>query len=306
MRQGTKFVNRLAQPIKSLAQRFAFMGLLMAAVGMMTLGKVDVLLMDSIRAHVTDAVAPILDVLSRPIDSVSKAVDHLRELADLRDENQRLRENQARLLQWQAVARNLEAENRILKGLLNYVPGPEPSFITGRVIADTGGAFAHGLILNAGARDGVVRGQAAITGDGLIGRVAGVGDRSASILLITDLNSRIPVLVGSERTRAILAGNNSDHPRLIHLASGETVSAGDRIITSGHGGAFPPGLPAGLVASVNDGGISVQPFVRRDRLEVVRLLDFGLAGILALQKLDADPKSNSKAGDHKGARARKP
>ena len=114
MRQGTKFVNRLAQPIKSLAQRFAFMGLLMAAVGMMTLGKVDVLLMDSIRAHVTDAVAPILDVLSRPIDSVSKAVDHLRELADLRDENQRLRENQARLLQWQAVARNLEAENRIL------------------------------------------------------------------------------------------------------------------------------------------------------------------------------------------------
>ncbi len=306
MQQGPKFVNRLAQPIKSLAQRFAFMGLLMAAVGMMILGKVDVLLMDSVRAHVTDTVAPILDALSRPIDSVSKAVDHVRELADLRDENQRLRENQARLLQWQAVARNLEAENRILKGLLNYVPGPKPSFITGRVIADTGGAFAHGLILNAGARDGVVRGQAAITGDGLIGRVAGVGDRSARILLITDLNSRIPVLVGSDRTRAILAGNNSDHPRLIHLASGETVSAGDRIITSGHGGAFPPGLPVGQVASVNDGGISVQPFVRRDRLEVVRLLDFGLAGILQLPKPGADPKSNSKAGDHKGARTRKP
>ena len=273
---------------------------------MMILGKVDVLLIDSIRAHVTDTVAPILDALSRPIESVSKAVDHVRELADLRGENQRLRENQARLLQWQAVARNLEAENRILKGLLNYVPGPEPSFITGRVIADTGGAFAHGLILNAGARDGVVRGQAAITGDGLIGRVAGVGDRSSRILLITDLNSRIPVLVGSDRTRAILAGNNSDHPRLIHLASGETVSAGDRIITSGHGGAFPPGLPVGQVASVNDGGISVQPFVRRDRLEVVRLLDFGLAGILQLPKPGADPKSNSKAGDHKGARARKP
>ncbi len=107
-------------------------------------------------------------------------------------------------------------------------------------------------------------------------------------------------------TRAILAGNNSDHPRLIHLASGETVSTGDRIITSGHGGAFPPGLPVGQVASVNDGGISVHPFVRRDRLEVVRLLDFGMAGIVALPKLDAYPKSNSKAGDHKGARARKP
>ena len=283
MQQRPKFVNRLAQPIKSLAQRFAFMGLLMAAVGMMILGKVDVLLMDSIRAQVTDTVAPILDALSRPIDSVSKAVDPVRELA-----------------------RNLEAENKFLKGLLNYVPGPEHSFITGRVIADTGGAFAHGLILNAGARDGVVKGQAAITGDGLIGRVSGVGDRSARILLITDLNSRIPVLVGSDRTRAILAGNNSDHPRLIPMASGETVLAGDRIITSGHGGAFPPGLPVGKVASVNDGGISVQPFVRPDRLEVVRLLNFELAEILPLPKPGADPKSNSKAGDHKGARARKP
>ena len=306
MQQGPKSFNRLAQPIKSLAQRFAFLGLLIAAVGMMILGKVDVLLMESVRAHVTDTVAPILDALSRPVDSVSKAIDHVRELADLRKENDRLRQNQARLMQWQAVARKLEAENKVLKDLLNYVPGPEPSFITARVIADSGGAFAHGLILNAGARDGVVKGQAAITGNGLIGRVAGVGDRSARILLIADLNSRIPVLVGSDRTRAILAGNNSDHPKLIHLTSGETVSAGDRIITSGHGGAFPPGLPVGQVASVNDGGINVLPFVQRSRLDIVRLLDFGLAGILQAPNPGANPQSKKKAGGHKGARPGKP
>ncbi len=296
MAQGPRSVYRLAQPIRGLAQRFAYISMVAAAVGLMILGKVDVILMDSIRAHVTDTVAPILDALSRPAESIARAVDHVRQLSALRQENTLLRESQARLLQWQTAALRLEAENKNLRDLLNYVPGPEPSFITARVIADTGGAFAHSLILNAGVRDGVAKGQAAMTGDGLVGRVAGAGSRSARILLITDLNSRIPVLVGTKRTRAILAGNNSDRPRLIHLPSGETVSAGDRIVTSGHGGAFPFGLPLGVVTSVSDGGIRVEPYVERNRLEYVRLLDFGLGAIPRAPESKADAAVKAKAG----------
>jgi len=295
VREGPRSVSRIAQAGKSLAQRFAYMGLVLTAFALMILGKVDLLLMDRFRAQVTDAVAPILDGLSRPVESVSKAVDHVRELADLKAENQRLRENQARLLQWQAAARKLEAENKILRNLLNFVPGPEPSFITARVIADTGGAFAHSLILNAGARDGVAKGQAAMTGEGLVGRVAGVGTRSARILLITDLNSRIPVLVGPGRSRAILAGDNSDRARLTRLPSGETVSPGDRVVTSGHGGAFPYGLPVGVVTQVDDGGITVEPYVERNRLEYVRLLEFGLGGILKGPEANLPPAGDAAA-----------
>jgi rod shape-determining protein MreC len=293
--RGPRSVSRLTQPIRGLAQRFAFIGLVAAAVGLMILGKVDVILMDNIRAQVTDAVAPILEAVSRPADSIAKAVDQVRELAALRKENVRLRLNEAQLLQWQAAARRLEAENKNLRDLLNFVPGPEPGYITARVIADTGGAFVHSLILNAGARDGVAKGQAAMTGEGLVGRVAGVGSRSARILLITDLNSRIPVLVGPNRTRAILAGNNSDNPKLIHLPSGETVSAGDRVVTSGHGGALPPELPVGIVTSVNDVGIGVLPFVQRNRLEYIRLLDFGLAGILSAPSSRIPASGNKKS-----------
>jgi len=299
--QGPRSINRLALPIRNLVQRFTFMGLILSAVGLMILGKVDVLLMDSVRIHVTDAIAPVLDGLSRPVDSFAKAVQHVRELSDLKKENELLRRNEDRLLQWQGAARRLEAENKVLKGLLNFVPGKQPSYITARVIADTGGAFAHSLILNAGSRDGVTKGQAAMTGEGLVGRVAGVGTRSARILLITDLNSRIPVLVGESRTRAILAGNNSDRPKLIHLPSGETVSAGDRIVTSGHGGAFVPGMPVGMVTSVNDGGIAVKPFVERNRLEYIRLLDYGLGGILQVPE-----GITGKAGKKKVGAKRKP
>jgi len=119
-----------------------------------------------------------------------------------------------------------------------------------------------------------------VTGDGLVGRVAGVGTRSTRVILITDLNSHIPVLVERTRTRAILAGDNSEVLRLIRLPPGAEVSPGDRVVTSGHGDAFPPGLPVGVVASVGDAGIGVQPFVERSRLEYVRVVDFGLRGIL--------------------------
>ena len=107
--------------------------------------------------------------------------------------------------------------------------------------------------------------------NGLIGRVAEVGYRSSRILLVTDLNSRIPVLVGESRERAILTGDNSD-----------------LVVTSGHGGAFPAGLPVGKVIVTGEEGsaeLRVQPFLAPDRLEFVRLMDFGLTGVLQDQDL---------------------
>lgn len=267
-------------PIKGLVHRFAYLGLVLAAAALMMLGKADVLLVERARIHVTDALAPILDVLSRPVAAAAELAEQVGALVDLHAENTELREERARLLHWQTVARRLDAENKAFRELLNFKPVPESTFITARVIADSGGAFANSLVLNAGSRDGVEKGQAVVTGEGLVGRIHGVGARSARVLLITDLNSRIPALIESTNTRAILAGNNSERAQLIYPPSGATVSPGERVVSSGHGGAFPPGLPIGVVALISDGGIEVQPYVKRDRIEYVRVVDFGLKGIL--------------------------
>ena len=280
MQERSRPVYRFAAPIRSLVHRFAYMGLLMAAFGLMMLGKADTVLMERMRTHVTDALAPIMDVISRPVATVANIVDHGRELIEIHAQNAELRETNQRLLQWQTAARRLEIENARLRALLNYKPEPNAAFLSARVIADTGGAFAHSLVLNAGWRDGVRKGQAVVADEGLTGRIAGVGAISARVILITDLNSRIPVVVETSDTRAILAGDNSEQARLIHLAPGSTVNVGYRVVTSGHGGAFPPGLPIGVVSAVSDEGISVQPFVKRERLEFVRVVDFGLKGIL--------------------------
>ena len=284
MKERPRQIFRVEAPIRTLAQRFVYLGLVAAAFALMLLGKADVLLVDRMRAHVTDAVAPILDFASRPIASAKEMVGEVHAIVALKSENDRLREDRARLLQWQAVARRLESENQALKSLLNFKPGPEASFLSARVIADAGGAFAHSIVLNIGERDGVENGQAVVTGEGLVGRVAIVGGRSVRVLLITDLNSRIPVLVESTRTRAILAGNNTDQPRLIHLPPNARVPQGDRIVTSGHAGVFPPGIPIGVITGVGDGGITVQPFAKRDALEYVRIVDYKLDGILRQPK----------------------
>lgn len=289
MKETPRTLNRIAQPIKSLAQRFAYMGLIIGAFGLMLLGKVDTILVERMRAHVTDAFAPILDGLSRPAVVVSEWVAAVEEIYRIRAENARLRDEVTALQVWQTNARQLEAENRGLRELMNFAPGPEISFVTSRVIADTGGAFVHSVLSNAGDVDGVRKGQVVVTGDGLVGRVQGVGRNSSRILLITDLNSRIPVLIEPDRTRAILAGDNSERPRLIHLPPGATVATGDRVVTSGHGGVFPPGVPIGVVSTVSDGGIGVQPYVDRNKLEYVRVLDYGLSGTLAQPETTTAP-----------------
>jgi rod shape-determining protein MreC len=273
-------ISSTAQPAKTMAQRLAYLALLLAAVAVMMLGKIDASVMERVRVQVTDSIAPILNVISRPVENANRLVAEARDLYSIREVNIKLKQDNARLLQWQTVARKLEAENNALHNLLNFVPDQEARFITARVIADTGGAFANSVLLNAGERDNVRKGQAAITGDGLVGRIAGVGMRSSRVLLITDLNSRIPVIVQPGGVRAIAAGDNSGHPRLIHLPPGAIVGQGDRVVTSGHGGAFPPGLPVGRVSSVLDQGISIRPFIDHTRLGYVRLLDYGLTGIV--------------------------
>jgi rod shape-determining protein MreC len=107
-----------------------------------------------------------------------------------------------------------------------------------------------------------------------------VGNRSARVLLVTDINSRIPVLIGEARDRAILAGDNSSQPKLLYLAPGTETVPGDHVVTSGHGGVFPPGLPIGVVTQASETTMRVQPFVDWAHMEYLRLADYELPGTL--------------------------
>ena len=272
--------QRVAAPLRAMAQRFAFLFLLVAAGGVLLVGKADPKIFDQARMAVTDAVAPVLDALSRPIATGAAIVEEANHLVDLRGKNADLRAENARLIQWHTAARNLAAENERLRELLRFVPDNPSQFISARVIADSGGAFVRSMLVNAGARDGVRAGLPVVVGEGLIGRVVDSGERVSRVLLIDDLNSRIPVVVGPNRERAVLAGDNSLHPKLIYLAANAQVAKGARIATSGQGGVFPPGIPVGAVSSIDSNGARAETFVSASALEYVRIIDYGLAGVL--------------------------
>lgn len=290
-------MGRLAT-LRLVIHRFAFASLGIAAVTLMVLGKADLALLGQTRAMVVDGMAPVLDAASRPAAAIAEMVAQVRALANLRAENVRLKEENRRLLHWQTLARHLEDENSVLHEQLNYIPDPDPAFITARVIGDMGASFGQSMLLNAGARDGVRKGQAVLAGETLVGYISDVGDRSSRLLLLTDINAHLPVMVESTRTRAILTGDNRDRPRLNYVAGNPNIQVGDRVVTSASGAAFPPGLPIGVVASVGDGAITLEPFVHRNELEYVAIVDYGLGGIMPFADKSQTPQTPS-SGRHR-------
>jgi rod shape-determining protein MreC len=157
--------------------------------------------------------------------------------------------------------------------MVNLSPAAPPILRTEPVIAEPGGLYVRSVLIGGGAHDGLGKGQAAMAGTGLAGRITEIGAWSARVLLITDLNSRIPVILEGTRTHAILAGDNSRSPYLMYLPKAATISPGDRLVTAGHDGVFPTGLPVGRVSSIENGEIRVEPIADLDRLEYLGLVD---------------------------------
>jgi rod shape-determining protein MreC len=270
----------LSPQARTAIQRTMLPVLVLLSAAIVVLGKADQLLFDSMRTAVADAVAPILEAVSRPIASVGTAIENVEMLVSTYQENARLESENSRLLQWQQTALNLAADNQQLRGLLKAIPENSISYVTARVIANSGGAYVRTVLVNAGTQDRVARGQAAITGDGLVGRLTEVGYRAARVLLITDLNSRIPVMIESSHVNAVLAGDNSERPRLLYLPSPDAVKIGDRVVTSGEGGIFPPGLPVGVVSAIDPGGPRIEPYVELSQIGYLLVVDYGLSRAL--------------------------
>lgn len=274
-------VLRLAFSPKAIAQRFALALLIAAALGLMILSRADNAAIERLRLGVTDAAAPVLSALSQPVAAVRRGVENVNQLVYLQRDNQRLHEENERLRRWQASARELERENAAYRALLSVRNEPRVSSITTRVIADSGAPFVRTVVFASGTRDGVQNGQALVTGEGLVGRVVAAGRRASRALLLTDLNSRVPVVVESSRHRGVLTGDNSAQPKLGFLPANARVAIGERVVTSGDGGLFPPGIPVGVITAIGDSGVRVQPLVDWDRLEYVRVLRFDLPRIPA-------------------------
>lgn len=258
------------------AQRMTLLFLLCLSLGFLGMDRAGNSAALSVRTQIMDTVTPVLSVIARPMDAVYNAGGWMIDMLHLQEENIQLKNQTIELLKWQSAAKTMEAENQSLRQLLHVVHDSKQSYVTARVVSDMAGPFARSALVAGGARDGIRKDQAAIHSDGLIGRVVDVGENSARLLLLTDINSRIPVIAERTREKAILAGHNSALPTLAYLAADSTIDIGDRIVTSGDGGIFPKGIPVGMVTAIEKGVVQVQLFADPAAVEYVSIVDYSL------------------------------
>ncbi|HVV64010.1 MAG TPA: rod shape-determining protein MreC [Rhizomicrobium sp.] len=241
--------------------------LFVLAVAIVLIGKAQSSLFDRARAHVTDWIAPELAWVHRPFDWVSGWWSDLGEAYSVYRENVRLKDENARLRQWQTAAVALEARVKRYQLLLHAVPDPALSTVLAKVIGRAKRPFMETMILDAGRSSGVKPGEAVVDARGMIGRIFLAGDHTSWVIPLSDLSSRVPVIIEPSHARAILAGDNAKAPSLESLAQGATIATGDQVLSSGDGGILPPGLPIGTVVAGGDGfrvALLADPAVSQD------------------------------------------
>ena len=261
---------------RNASQRFALPFFVLSAVAFILMSRAEHPWLADARTRTLDVLAPVIDVTSQPVSAVNAAVETIEGWFDVVVENERLRIENDRLLHWQATARQLAAENREFRELLSSVAEARSTFVTARIVGLSSGTFVRTAVLNTGTRQGVRVGQAVVAAHGLVGRIVEAANNSSRVLLLTDLNSRIPVVIESSRKPAIVGGDNSGILSLMFTERASDVAPGERLVTSGEGGMLPPGIPVGVVTAPQDGVWQVTPFVDPARIEHVRVLDYAL------------------------------
>lgn len=260
-------------PIRTIGSRFTPAVLILFAVTLMIFHKMDALPVERMRLAVTDAMAPVMTAVSEPFVTLTESFDGVATLRQLRAENIQLKSENAKLQKWYENALRYQAENQSFRELLNVKADPTLAYVTTRVVSDPGGAFVKSVLLPVGTADRVAKGNAVMSGQGLVGRVTEAGTRSSRVLLVSDLNSHIPVIIQNTRTKAILAGKNRDLLKLERLPIDSGLSVGQRVVTSGDGGQLPADIPIGVIVEVGQDGVYVKPLADIEKITYVQVVN---------------------------------
>jgi rod shape-determining protein MreC len=234
--------------------------------------RIDSPRVERFRAQIVDAVVPNMEWALVPVTNMVKLAEGFQSYERLSEQNQELRRELQQMKAWKEAALQLEQENAKLRDLNNVRLDARLSYVTGVVLADSGSPFRQSVLINLGSRDGLIDGWAAMDGLGLVGRVSGVGEETARIILLTDSNSRIPVTIQPSGQTALLHGDNSSAPPLEFVEDSDNLRPGDRVVSSGDGGVFPAGLLVGEVARGADRRLRVRLAADYERLDFLRVL----------------------------------
>ncbi len=225
-----------------------------------------------VRAGFDGFMAPVSGVLAAPMRWITDGAGSIGDYFFAVSENHRLKKRLASLEQIQANDIALKSLNRRYEQLLKLRTEPPIPMVTARVVADARGPFANARLIDVGAAAGVKIGNPAMTEQGVVGRVVGVSSNASRLLLLTDPESRTPVLIDRTNARAVLAGDGGANPRLDYVRGRDVIRNGDLVVTSGDGGLYPRGLPVGVTQQDVRGVWRLRLYSDRGAVDFVRVL----------------------------------
>ena len=199
-------------------------------------------------------------------------------LVGVEAENQKLKKTLLELETNKFACREIQAENTRLKTLLDYSLANTYSVIPAQVIGQSQNGGYLSLILNQGERAGLRPGLPVATSQVLVGRISEVGFREAKVILLTDRNSAVPILMEKTRSQGIVRGAGDGKLEIRYLSRLEDIGVGDLVLTSGLEGIFPKGIRVGQVQDVRRKSyglfqeIWAEPSVDFSRLEEVLVI----------------------------------
>jgi rod shape-determining protein MreC len=213
-------------------------------------------------------------LLAAPVRASSGAFGAVSDYFAAGAQNRQLRADLAAALSWRDETLTLRAENARLRALLGVRTVPPLPMVAADTVLDARGPFSNSRLVDAGADQGVAEGNPVLSDHGLVGRIAGVSARVSRVLLLTDVDSRTPVMIARTNGRAILTGDGGPNPALSFLRTHDAPQTGDRVLTSGDGGVVPRGLPVGSVVMGRDGVWRVALDSDAEPIDFVRILLF--------------------------------
>jgi len=228
-------------------QRFSLFALIVFSIILIYVDTIETKPLNYLRSFIKDTIyrgSVIVILPSKAYKGIFGAAEsHL----NLFNENIKLKEENAQLKEQIYDPGFLIFENKQLRQLLDEQVTSSANYVSARVIIDKQSPYLNSFIINSGSNKEIKNGLAVLDGQNFIGRVVDVNFFSSRILLVTDLNSKIPVLVEPSGYHAILSGRGTNEPTLEYLPKDHKVQSGNKVYTSGKEGIFAPGIPIGEV-----------------------------------------------------------
>ncbi len=232
-------------------------------------------LMNNIRDAVGYGVVYGLQIINQPQIISQHLGEKFTNFWAVYQENERLKAQNIELSLYRQKYYETLAMQKALQNSQHYKPAPDKNFISARVIGDSPYNNKSLWLIDAGKNQGVAEKSVALTPNGVVGIVTKVGANNAQILRLNDHNAHVPIGIANKNLRAIMRGTGGKGAELIHLDGQDTPEIGDEIMTSGHGGLFPPFTPVGRVMDINNNIFQVQLYAESEPPLMVRVMHFG-------------------------------